>query len=168
MGIFDIIKSLSTPNNDDKPDEIIDVIESQINALTEEREQVIASPDLTPESMMGKKRTYHYKDVNIWTIWKYNGSYGTSYQDIGVQRGNTVEPLPPKDSDILARIGDDPEAIALVWRGIELGSMKSNRLRSMVHQWKEANLPVLAVVSQVGGEQKIMFEFAFYGRPRKK
>lgn len=167
MGLFDAIKSL-VPNKKNDMDATATQIKAQIEARRSELEQVNTSADLTPETMMGKKRTYHYKDVNIWVIWKYGGAYGTTCEDIGVRRGHTVDLLPPKDPAILESAGNDPEAIAVVWRGIELGSMKSNRLRSMVHQWKAQSLPVVAAVSQVGGEHKIMFELAFYGRPRKK
>ena len=168
MKLFEVAKEVVKPLLSRKKDDnssTITELNTQIEALHSEREQALSSSDLTPETLMGKKRTYHYKDVNIWVIWKYSGAYGTTCKDIGIRRGHSVDLLPPKDPAVLESAGNDPESIAVVWQGIELGTMKSNRLRSMVHQWKSHNLPVVAAVSQVGGEQKIMFEFAFYGKP---
>lgn len=159
MGLFDFLKKERT----------IEVIQNnksyeelgrQIRDLEEERAKVADSKDLTPESIAGKKRKYHYKDVNIVLSWKYSGQYGETCSSIGMKRGDMVELLQPNCKT------DDPEEITVNWKGIDIGVMKNNRLRSMVHQWKRAGYPVLSVVSQVGGEQKLFIEFAFYGSPK--
>lgn len=161
MGLLDRFKKAAVGKTEGKDINLA----AQTKALEAERAAAKSSSDITPESLIGKRRSYHYKDVNIYVLWKYGGRYGKSCESIGIRRGDAVELLPPKDPDIIKNSGDDPESLAVVWHGIEIGTMKSNRLRSMVHQWKNAGLPVLANVSQVGGEQGIMLEFAFYDRP---
>lgn len=152
MGIFDRIKTKIVCRELDK----------QIDRKDAERTQVNEMADLTPATYDGQKRRYHYKDVNIWVRWEYSGQYGKSCQSIGMKRGDTLWLLPPKEK------GDDPRSIAIYWNRIEIGYMKSNRMRDMVHSWQAAKLPVLAVVSKVGGEEKLYIEFAFYGMPSKQ
>ena len=158
MGLFNLLKkkesSYVSDNNFPKE------LQQQIQTKQEELDKVLASDDLTPESLGNNHRRYHYKDVNIIVFWQYGGHYGKTCEDIGVRRGDVVDLLPPKNKT------DDPEDIAVNWNGIDLGIMKNNRLRSMVHQWKNAGLPVLAIVSQVGGVNKLFIEFAFYGYPK--
>lgn len=159
MGLFDFLKKKDSPlisNNDDFPEEL----QQQIHALQYEHDKVLASHDLTPESLGNTQRRYHYKDINIIVFWQYGGQYGKTCESIGVRRGDVVYLQPPQNKT------DDPEDIAINWKGIDLGIMKQNRLRSMVHQWKSAGLPVLAIVSQVGGVHKLFIEFAFYGSPK--
>lgn len=159
MGLFDFLKkerTIKVVRNDKGYDDL----ERQIRVLEEERIKVSDSKDLTPDFIAGKKRKYHYKDVNIVLFWQYSGQYGKTGSSIGVKRGDVVDLRPPKDRT------DDPEDIAINWKGIDIGLMKNNRLRGMVRQWKQAGLPVLSVVSQVGGEQKLFIEFAFYGAPK--
>lgn len=156
MGIFgfhkkkDSIRVVSNKNG-------IKELNEQIAKLDAEHDQTINSTDLTPEAVSGKKRKYHYKDVAIWVVWQYGGQYGKSCESIGMRRGDVVELLPLPEND------DDPESISVYWKGTHIGFMKSNRMRTMVHQWKDAGLPVIAIVSHVGGETKILLEFAFYG-----
>lgn len=158
MAIFDFLKkghSVEVVRNE------IDfsAIDRQIKILEDERDKANASEDLTPDSIAGKKRKYHYKDVNIVLFWQYSGQYGKSCSSIGMRRGDVVELHPPKEKT------EDPEDVAINWKGIDIGVMKNNRLRSMVHQWNRTGLPVLAVVSHVGGAQRLLIEFAFYGNP---
>ena len=159
MGLFDFLKRKPIGNGVESLP--LDDLDRQIEELSKERETVNASDDLAPEILAGKKRRYHYKDVNIWIKWQYGGHYGKSCESIGMKRGDALDLMPPQEKD------DDPETIAVCWKGIEIGFMKSNRLRSMVHQWKAAGLPVLAFVSEVGGEEKLYIEFAFYSAPKK-
>lgn len=119
------------------------------------------STSLTPDIYSNLKRSYHYHDVNVWVKWQYSGHYGKSCSSIGMKRGDQIVLAPPKEPD------DDCESISIYWKGIEVGHMKTNRLRSMVHQWQSAGLPVLAVVSYAGDSQDLMIEFAFYGSPKK-
>lgn len=131
--------------------------------LQREAEHSLAAelPDLTPASLNGNNRKYHYKDVNVWVRWEYGGQYGKSCESIGMKRGDALQLRPPKEKD------PDPGSVAIYWKGTEIGYMKTNRMRDMVHSWHAANLPVLAVVSYVGGEEKLLVEFSFYGTPTK-
>lgn len=158
MGLFDFLKRKPIDGVESLP---LDEFDQHIKELSKEREAVNAADALTPEVLAGKKRRYHYKDVNIWLKWQYGGHYGKSCESIGMKRGDVLDLMPPQEKD------DDPETIAACWKGIEIGFMKSNRLRNMVHQWKAAGLPVLALVSDVGGEEMLYIEFAFYGAPKK-
>lgn len=155
MGLFDFFKK-----KDIQTKKSLKTTKSDIERQSKDCAHVIDMPDLTQESIAGKKRRYHYKDVNIWVKWQYGGQYGKSCESIGIKRGDLLDLKPPKEAD------GDPESIAVCWRGIEIGFMKTNRLRNMVHQWKASGLPVLAVVTKVGGDQKIYIEFAFYGTPK--
>lgn len=155
MGLFGFLKK-----KDPEAEKLLETIKADIERQDAERAQICEMADLTPGSIAGKKRRYHYKDVNIWVKWEYGGHYGKSCESIGMKRGDALDLLPPKEKN------EDPDAIAVCWKGTEIGFMKTNRLRSMVHQWKAAGLPVLAIVTQVGGEQKIYIEFAFYGAPK--
>lgn len=156
MGLFDSIKQ----NIEAK------LFLKKLNAAEDredqERSAIIELEDLTPQSIDGHNRRYHYKDVNIWVVWQFSGHYGKSLNSSGMRRGDSVDLRSPRKKD------EDPKAIAVYWKGNEIGYMKSNRLRDMVHQWKAAGLPVRAIISQVGGEQKVYIEFAFYGIPTKK
>ena len=134
-------------------------IDKQIHTLEKEREKVLTSQDLTPPALDGHSRSYHYKDVNIYVSWQYGGSYGKTCKSIGMRRGDPVQL-------VARRVEDDPEQVFVVWHGLEIGTMKSNRLRGMVRQWQASNLPVECVVAAVGGEQKLLLEFAFYGKPK--
>ena len=156
MGLLGFLKK-----KDAEAEKIMKGIQADLERQEKEREQINDMADLTPEVIAGKKRRYHYKDVNIWVKWQYGGRYGKSCESIGIKRGDALDLMPPQEKD------NDPESIAICWKGTEIGFMKSNRLRSMVHQWKAEGLPVLAIVTQVGGEQKIYIEFAFYGSPKK-
>ena len=122
---------------------------------------VISSGALTPSSYSGLERKYHYTDVNIVVKWEYGGQYGQSCESLGIKRGDTVRLCKPSER------ADSPNDIAICWNKIEIGFMKANRLKDMVHDWRTANLPILTVVSSVGGEEKITIEFAFYGSPNK-
>lgn len=156
MGLFNLLKKKRVAVEEEPIDEVLKQLDSQIHQRTEERNKVNFSSDLTPSVHLGKKRKYHYKDVNIWVNWQHSGHYGKSCKSIGMRRGDAVDLIPHSTSD-------DAECVAVLWNGIEIGFMKTNRMRGMVHQWKAAGLPVLAVVSQVGGIEKLFLEIAFYG-----
>lgn len=134
-------------------------INEQVHTLTKEREKVQSCQELTPSERDGHTRSYHYKDVNIYVGWQYGGGYGKTCKSIGMRRGDLVKL-------IARRSDDDPEQVVAVWHDLEIGTMKSNRLRGMVRQWQAAKLPVQCVVAAVGGEQKLLLEFAFYGKPK--
>lgn len=136
-------------------------INQQIEQLDKERDSVLSAPDLTPQEVDGYARSYHYKDVNVWVNWQYGGMYGKSCSSIGMRRGDSVELVPHRRKD-------DPEQVSIRWRDVEVGNMVTGRMRGMVRQWQAAKLPVRCSVSAVGGEQKLLLEFAFYGRPKHK
>ena len=96
------------------------------------------------------------KAVNIY--WQYGGQYGKDCKSIGMKRGQHVELVPHPEEE-------DPSNISILWKNKEIAKMKDNRLRGMVHQWFDRELPVQCIVASVGGEQKLLLEFAFYGRP---
>lgn len=160
MGLLSLFKPKKNLNKSGVESHPFDDLDKKIKALSDERNKVNMYEDLSPEKLAGRKRRYHYKDVNIYIKWQYGGHYKDSCASIGMKRGDALELLPPAETN------DDPEAIAVYWRNIEIGNMKSNRLRSMVHQWKDAGLPVLALVADVGGEEMLYIEFAFYGTPK--
>lgn len=166
MGLFDIFRkkdSVGTPPSDADADAdaIIEAIKEEIRTKEAETAQVMASEDLTPEKFDNKRRRYHYKNVEIWISWQYGGQYEHSCESIGMKRGDTVKLVPPKTPT------EDPYEIAVRWNGIDIGVMKANRLREMVHKWKLAEMPVLAYVSHVGGVHRLLLELAFYGYPHK-
>ncbi len=155
MGLFDFFRK-----KDSSVTESVD-IDAVIREEEAEIAQVMASEDLTPERFGNKRRSYHYKDVEIFVYWQYGGHYEKSCESIGMKRGDEVMLVPPK------KPSGDPYEIAIRWNGIDIGVMKANRLREMVHKWKLAEMPVIACVSQVGGHFKLLLEFAFYGYPHK-
>lgn len=134
-------------------------IDRQIEAKQAERQIANSSPDLTPEVLMGYSRKYHYKDVSVWIIWQYGGQYGQTCESAGIKPGDLLELIPSSDN------ASDPNSISIYWKEQHVGFMKENRMQEMVHAWKKAGLPVQAVVSFVGGENKLLVEFAFYGTP---
>lgn len=139
-----------------------DDIQRQLEAKDAEHKAAQSLPDLTPEALDGHPRNYHYKDVNVWVVWQFGGQYGKTCESIGIRRGDLLElGAPPKPDD-------DPDGVALFWKGTHIGYMKRNRMQDMVHEWKNAGLPIQAVVSYLGGESKLLVEFAFYGTPAKK
>lgn len=142
-------------------DQAVRQINQQIKRLDGERDFALSAQDLTPQQADGYARSYHYKDVNVWVDWQYGGQYGKSCASIGMRRGDEVELVPHRRKD-------DPEQISIRWHGIEVANMKTNRMRSMVHQWQAAKLPVRCAVAAVGGEQKLLLEFSFYGRPNSE
>ena len=151
MGLFDLIKAKIALHDLNKQGERKDAERTQVNEMVA----------LTPSTYNCLKRRYHYKDVNIRIRWEYSGQYGKSCQSIGMKRGDVLQLLPPKEKD------QEPGAVAVVWKGIEVGYMKANRMQDMVHSWQAAKLPVLATVARVGGEEQLYIEFAFYGSPPK-
>lgn len=114
--------------------------------------------DLTPETYDGLPRSYHYTDVNPYVVWQYGGRYGKTCKSIGIRRGDPIIPRP-------LSLPDEPKNISLFWKDLEIAHMRSNRLRGMVYQWQENNLPILCKVFRVGGEENLLLEFAFYGKP---
>lgn len=133
-------------------------INRQVQALSNERNAVLNEPDLTPKEINGYLRSYHYKDVNVYVVWQYSGQYGKTCKSIGMKRGQHVELVQHPEEE-------DPSNISILWKNKEIAKMKDNRLRGMVHQWFDRELPVQCIVASVGGEQKLLLEFAFYGRP---
>lgn len=162
MGLFDFFKKITEPTQkDNQTSRAISDINKQIDTLEKEREKVLSSDDLTPKAINGKDRQYHYKDVNIWVDWQFSGRYGKSCESAGMKRGDEVQ---------LRLINNDPEepkAVGVFWNKQKIGYMKSNSLRDMVRSWRASRLPIRAIISQVGGEQKLFLEFAFYGAPKK-
>ena len=149
MGIFDRIKKRIAYHELDK----------QIERREAEHAHVMQLGDLSPNTFDGHKRRYHYKDVAVWVRWEYGGQYGKSCQSIGIKVGDALELLPAKGNH------QEPGSVAVCWKGTEIGHMKTTRMRDMVHSWQAAQLPVLAFASHVGGEEKLLIEFAFYGSP---
>ena len=139
-------------------DRAVRQINRQGRELEMERASVLAATDLTPEEIDGLARSYHYKDVNVWVDWRYGGQYGKNCASIGMRRGDMVELVPHRRKD-------DPEQVSIRWKGMEVANMKTGRMRGMVRQWQAAKLPVRCVVAAVGGEQKLLLEFSFYGKP---
>ena len=133
-------------------------IVKQVEQLSKEREKAVNSKDLTPDNFKGLTRSNHYKDVNVTIYWQYGGQYGKDCKSIGMKRGQHVELVPHPEEE-------DPSNISILWKNKEIAKMKDNRLRGMVHQWFDRGLPVQCIVASVGGEQKLLLEFAFYGRP---
>lgn len=132
-------------------------VDRQIRAKESEHQVARSSQDLTPDDFMGYPRKYHYKDVAVWIVWKYSGQYGTSCESASIRCGDHLDLVPTSSSD--------SNEIAIYWKENHIGFMKENRLQGMVCDWKKAGLPVQAVVSFVGGESKLLVEFAFYGAP---
>lgn len=135
-------------------------LEDQAKRRQEEREHAEASEDLAPLEMDGKKRKYHYKDVEIVVFWQFGGQYGKSLRDIGMKRGDSVQL-------VHAPISDDPQRVLVVWDGNEIGELKHNRLREMVLSWKDKGYPVFSAVNGLYAIHKAFFEIAFYGYIRK-
>lgn len=129
----------------------------QIRAKESEHQAARSSQDLTPDDFMGYPRKYHYKDVAVWIVWQYGGQYGTSCESAGIRCGDHLDLVPTSSSG--------SNEIAIYWKENHIGFMKENRMQGMVYDWKNAGLPVQAVVSFVGGESKLLVEFAFYGTP---
>lgn len=130
----------------------------QAQRLASESESAQKSASLTPDNYQGQARSYHYKDVSPWIVWQFGGSYGKDCKSAGIRRGDKIDLVPHRRKD-------EPKEISLCWHGTEIAHMRSNRMRDMVHQWRKADLPVLCVVSHVGGESNLLLEFAFYGHP---
>lgn len=154
MGIFDSLKEKQQGRKFAKE------MSKQINQLEKETEKVLASADLTPEEYNGHQRKYHYKDVSPWIIWQYSGQYGKDCKSAGIRKGDSL--------DLIAQpTAEEPDNISIYWKKNHIGHMKSNRLRSMVKQWRSNGLPVIARVSHIGGEHNLMYEISFYGSPVK-
>ena len=135
----------------------LDDVDRQILAKESEHQAANSAPDLTPDRFMGYPRKYNYKDVAVWIVWQYGGQYGTSCESAGIRCGDHLDLVPISSSD--------SNGIAIYWKENHIGFMKENRMQGMVYDWKNAGLPVQAVVSFVGGESKLLVEFAFYGTP---
>ena len=164
MGILDRVfgRKKEQENQAKQFDEAWKAIEEQIRQKEQETEAALVAEDLTPETMNGKKRYFHYKDVHIQVSWRYGGHYGKTLSDLGMVRGSSL-------SLILAPQDDDPQCVKVCYNDIEIGVLGISRFQSMVYQWKERSLPVLAVANSVGGEYKLLIELSFYGYvPKKK
>lgn len=130
----------------------------QSQRLQSELETVQKADALTPDVYGGHERSYLYKDVSAWVVWQFGGSYGKDCKGAGIRRGDKIDLIP-------RRRKDEPKEISLCWRGTEVAHMRSGRMRDMVHRWRKSHLPVLCMVSHVGGESNLLLEFAFYGSP---
>lgn len=165
MGLLDKVKNVINKKsqniaNTQDTDILVEELSAQIKEKSELREAITEKADLTPEIHNGKKRSYHYKDVNIWVVWQYGGQYGKSLGSIGVGRGDDLCLKPVTHSD------DDDFNVEVYWNDLLIGHMKKNRLAGMVSDWQKADLPVLAKVAHVGGEEKLYMELSFYGKPK--
>lgn len=121
-----------------------------------EHDAAISSTSLAPSTIARKELSYHYQDVEIVISWKYCGSYGKTVKSLGVKRGDTFELVFDHEEE-------DRDSVAVVWYGETVGHMRENRMRDMVRKWKRAKYPVFCAASHVGGESKLLLEFAFYG-----
>lgn len=132
-----------------------------------EQEHIESLPAQAPDTLYGHRLKYHYKDVNIVVAWQYCGQYGQTCASIGVKRGDTLslvaEPYKNYEHDKL-----DASNVSVYWGNVRLGVMKDNRLRNMVHQWQEADLPIFCAVTDTGEVNRLYVEFGFYGTPSKK
>lgn len=132
----------------------------QMDELPIERAAAEAAEDLAPEEIDGKKRKYHYKDVEIVVFWQYGGRYEKSLESEGVKRGDPVR-LKHSPTE------EDPERVVVVWNDQEIGEMKPNRMRNMVLSWQEAGYPIFSAVNGLYKWHKAFFEIAFYGYVRR-
>lgn len=134
-------------------------------ARVQEQEFINSQSALFPPTMGTLSRSYHYQDIEIVLDWRYGGHYGKTCRDIGVKRGDRLDLIV---TPIAEESFSDPDNIAVYWNGVNLGRMKNNRLREMVHKWQKAQLPILAAVSNTGDWSKLYLELAFYGKPAPK
>lgn len=134
--------------------------EAQARERQEERAAAEAADDLAPESIDGKDRRYHYKDVEIYVSWQYGGRYDGTLEGLGIKRGDPVQLVP-------APTEEDAENVSVVWNGTEIGVMKQNRMRTMVRQWREKGYPIFSAVNGLYPWHKAFFEIAFYGYVRR-
>lgn len=134
--------------------------EVQARERQEERAAAEAADGLAPESIDGKGRRYHYKDVEIYVSWQYGGRYDGTLEGLGIKRGDPVQLVP-------APTDEDTENVSVVWNGTEIGVMKQNRMRTMVLQWQEKGYPIFSAVNGLYPWHKAFFEIAFYGYVRK-
>lgn len=64
--------------------------------------------------------------------------------------------------------GDDPDTVRVYQAGRKLGCLPAGPVRKMVNAWLDRELPVLARISQTGGElQPPKLEVCFYDQPKK-
>lgn len=143
---------VETPSN--KP------TEAEVDAWAEEykNESVVAesNPDLAPEVIDDKTRSYHYKTVEIYIDWRYGGHYEGTLEGLGVKRGDRVSLIQESEKD-------DVKNISVIWHGKRIGKMKANRLRDMVTQWQEKDYPVFSAVNMLCEHHKMFLEIAFFG-----
>jgi len=156
--VYDTVKAYKKMKTDDK--QLQDMI-LENETITNEMSVVRELRKLAPDKIDQESLSYHYQDVNIHIAWQYGGHYGKSCKSIGVKRGDPLE-LNIEESEEQGTI------VAVYWKGERIGEMKTNRLADMVIQWKDSDLPVFCAVSFLGGNNRIYFEFAFYGRPARK
>ena len=142
------------------PDEIINALNKQLEEKAAARSEAQGNQELTPEVLEGKKRKYHYKDVEIRVRWEYGGRYGKTLKDLGVKPGDPVH-LSPEPLE------DDPENVSVYWNGTKIGFMKTNRMRNMVSSWRAAGYPVAAFVNTLNDAFDVLLEIAFYGYVKK-
>lgn len=161
MGLIDNIKKYAKVAKN--PDSQNLIPKSQLSNFTIiDATKAQEMPQLAPSEVNGYRLTYHYQDVRINVPWRLSGHYGKSVKSIGVKRG-----------DILSIAFDphtineeyDKDNIALVWKGVRLGDMNSNRLRDMVRKWTHAGLPIYCGVTLPADDRHFFIEFGFYGKP---
>ena len=127
-------------------------------------EEALSLPALAPDEMDGLKMTYHYQDVRLEVPWQIGGGYGQSTKSIGVKRGDRLEIVP---NPTTVNGEQDPHNISIMWKRTILGDMRANKLRTMVHSWLQAGLPIYCGVTMPSTDRRFYIEFGFYGKPQK-
>lgn len=113
--------------------------------------------EYTPTTYNGLERSYHYTEVEVRVLWQFGGMYGKTCASAGMYRGQTLELLPQKHEG-------DKDAVLVRWKDQDVAVMRSNRMRDMVRAWISDGLPVIAKAYEVGGEDNLLLEVAFYGK----
>lgn len=137
MGFFDFLKKIIMPSD-----------------------TAAAPGEYTPATYNGLERSYHYTDVVVRVLWQFGGMYGKSCASAGMRRGQTLELLPKKHEG-------DKDAVLVRWQNQNVALMRSNRMRNMVRAWMDEGLPVLAKAYEVGGDDNLLIEVAFYGKAKR-
>ena len=122
--------------------------------------KIVSQPtEFTPSTFQGYDRSYHYTDVMVIVVWQFGGKYGKTCSSAGMWNGAELKLVPKKRRE-------DPKTVYISWKNQMVGLMRGNRMRDMVHVWMAEELPVLARAYRVGGEDNLLLELAFYGKPK--
>lgn len=139
--------------------------QDKIDAFLSEYEKIQNAPQLAPNEINGLALTYHYKDVRIRAPYNLSGKYGEkSVAAIGARRGDMLTLVfDPRTVD-----GEkDPLNVAVMWKKTKIGDMRNNRMRDMVHEWRQAKLPIFCAMAYPAPDRGFFLEFGFYGKPGK-